>query len=120
MKKAIITTLMLLAGATWAVAQNNPGQKDQSSSSDQPTTIQGCLGRSDGSYTLTDKTGATYELTSISSGFQDHVGHTVEITGTKSESATATGNSKATTKGPEAARIDVSKLKHISTTCSAK
>jgi Protein of unknown function (DUF5818) len=117
MKKAIITTLMLLVGATWA--QNYPSERDRSSSSVQTTIIQGCLGHTNGSFTLTDKAGTRYELTGDTATLNDHVGHEVQIKGTKTELTTPTGTSEATSNRTEA-RIDVSSLKHISETCSAK
>jgi hypothetical protein len=126
MRKTIVTALMLLAGMTWAVAQNYPSQQGQSSSSGQTqssssaqTTVRGCLGRSDGGFTLTDKAGTRYEVTGDAATLKDHVGHEVQIKGTKAEPSTPAGTPEATTNRIEA-RIDVSSLKHISETCSAK
>src|SRR5262249_10954747 len=115
MKKAIVTALMLLAGITWAVAQNYPSQKGQSRSSAQ-ATIQGCLGRTDGGFTLTDKAGTRYEVSGDAAMLKDHVGHEVQIKGTKTEPSTPAGTPAATTNRTEA-RIDVSSVKHIAETC---
>jgi hypothetical protein len=119
MKRAIVTAMMLLAGTTWAVSQDYPSQKGQSSSSAQRTTIEGCLGRTDGGFTLTDKAGKRYELTGDTAMLKDHISHEVQIDGTKAESSTPTGTPEATTNRIEA-RIDVSGVKHISETCKAK
>src|SRR5437588_9895241 len=123
MKNLMVTALMRLAGATWATAQSYPSQTGQSGSSAhtsaqaQTTTVQGCLASSDGGFALTDKSGAKYDIAGDSATLKDHVGHEVEITGTKSEANTPT--STTGTMANSSARIDVSKLKHISETCSA-
>jgi len=119
MKKAIITTLMLLASAAWAVAQSYPSQTSQSSSSDQTKTIQGCLSRSDGGYTLTDKAGTAYQVTGETAQLSDHVGHEVQIKGRTTEAKTP-GEPSATTKPNAQPSIDVSSVKHISDTCKPK
>ena len=118
MKKTIVTALLLLAGTTCAVAQAYPSQKSQSSSSAQER-VRGCLGRTDGGFTLTDKAGTRYEVTGDTATLNKHVGHEVQLKGTKAEPSTPTGTPEATTNRIEA-RIDVSSVKHISETCSEK
>jgi Protein of unknown function (DUF5818) len=118
MKRAIVTVVMVMAAATWAFSQNYPSQTGQSTSSDKTTTIQGCLGRTDGGFTLTDKSGARFEV-SDTAMLNDHVGHEVQITGTKSEAA-APSSTTGETGNRNEARIDVSSVKHISETCKSK
>jgi len=47
--------------------------------SDQDKSVEGCIGRESGSYTLTDASGYTWPLIGDTSGLADHVGHTVEV-----------------------------------------
>jgi hypothetical protein len=126
MKNAILTTFMLLVAAAWAIGQQpssqtpqNPSQKAQPSSAGETTSVQGCLGRTDGSYALTDAAGKRYEVTGNTTTLGEHVGHEVQLKGTRSEPSTPPGAPAATTNRMEA-RIDVSSVKHISQTCSAK
>ena len=53
---------VLLLGVSWAAAQNNPSQTTPTGAGSE-TTVQGCLGGSDGNYTLTDKNGTSFQLT---------------------------------------------------------
>jgi hypothetical protein len=119
MKKAIFTAVMLLAACAWAVAQD-PGQKGQSTSPSQTTTIQGCLGRTDGGFTLTDKAGARYDVTGDTATLDKHVGHEVQITGTKAATSTPSSTSETATTNRTEARIDVSNVKHVAETCKSR
>lgn len=88
--------------------------------SEHESHVRGCLGGSSGSYTLTDKSGKTYQLSGDTSKLAEHVGHTVEITGTKS--SPSTGSSAATSSAAGSATeptLTVSSMKHISGTCSS-
>jgi len=119
MKRAMVTALMFLALCAWAAAQNYPSQNSRSTTSAQTITIQGCLSRTDGGFRLTDNTGTKYELGGDTVTLNHHVGHEVQITGTKAESGTPSSTSGATTNQGEA-RIDVSRVKHISKTCNSE
>ena len=115
MRKTVFATLVLLLCSAWALAQQGYGQDGQSSSSGK-TTVQGCLSKSDtGGYTLTDKSGTTYQLTGNTSKLSAHVGHEVQIKGTKAESNAASASSGADANP----QIEVSSMKHISETCSS-
>ena len=69
--RQLLALFVLLLGVTWAAAQNYPSQTSpnqttpshKSSNAEGQTSVQGCLSGSNGSYTLTDKNGTTYELT---------------------------------------------------------
>ncbi len=116
MKKTVLATLVLLLCSAWALAQQGYGQSSQSSSSGSKTTVRGCLSKSDtGGYTLTDKSGTTYQLAGDTSKLSAHVGHEVQIKGTKAESSAASASSGAGANP----QIEVSGLKHISETCSS-
>ena len=44
-------------------------------------TIVGCLAADEGGYTLTDRSGAIYQLTGETGKLRAHVGHTMQVTG---------------------------------------
>jgi hypothetical protein len=65
------------------------------------TNIKGCLGGSDGNYTvLEDNTGHIFKITTSSVDLKSHLGHDVSVTGHKANgaSADAAGNSFAVTE----------------------
>jgi hypothetical protein len=107
---------MLLLCATWTLAQAYPDQKSDSSNSGQ-ASVKGCLSKSDTGYVLTDKSGTAYQLTGDTSQLGAHVGHEVQIKGSKAE-ASATGASSSGTSSQ--AQLQVSSMKQISETCSTK
>jgi hypothetical protein len=119
MKKLALTLSVLLAFAVCARTQDNPSQNAKGSSMNQ-TAVQGCLSRSSTGYTLTDKSGTPYQLAGDTSKLSDHVGHEVEIRGTTAVSGEAPGAPSSVSKEAAPARIDVSDLKHIASTCTSK
>jgi hypothetical protein len=125
MKRIALLSSILLLTAVWAVAQysSQPSTSSQSSSSDMSkTTIEGCLAGSGGNYTLTDKSGTTYQLTGDTAKLQNHVGHTIQVTGTSaSNDSSMTGKQTGSMSASSDAQptFNVTSFKHISTTCSA-
>ena len=121
MKKAILTTLVMLASATWVFAQQDTTSQSQQTSANQ-TTVQGCLSRSSNGFTLTDKSGTTYDLAGDTSKLGDHVGHEVQIKGSNTSAAAPAENPNAVGEKQSTAKqtIDVATIKHISDTCSSK
>jgi Protein of unknown function (DUF5818) len=120
MRYLMLVSLLLL-GVSWAVAQNDSaGTSPQSSASQTATggstTVQGCLSGSDGSYTLTDKDGKTYQLSGDTSKLSEHVGHEIRVTGDTSSSDMGT-NGSAGQASTASQTITVSSVKHISKTC---
>lgn len=81
--------------------------------------VEGCLGGSDGNYTLTDQSGTSYRLTGDTAKLSEHIGHQVKVSGTKS-AATATGSSDTMgqTGGAQQA-IQVTSVKHVAKTCQS-
>ncbi len=137
----LLLAAILMLGATWAWAQSYPSQQsDQnqsntatqsqqtqsSSSATSGTTIEGCLGGSAGSYTLTAKDGTMYQLTGNTDKLAKHVGHEIQVTGTASSasstSTSGTGSQTGTATNPSAnssqQSFDVTSFKHISGHCS--
>ena len=57
-------------------------QTPAASGNTDPITVKGCLGGSDGNYTVAeDNTGKTFQITSSSSDLKAHVGHDVSLVG---------------------------------------
>jgi hypothetical protein len=133
MKKTILLSCLFLC-ALYIGAQTYPGQSSNPPSSqtmDHQTRVRGCLSGSSGNYSLTDKSGNTYQLTGDTSKLAEHVGHTVEIIGTAApsrmpssgassgSSSTATGAGSAGMSDASARTVNVSSVKHVSETCGA-
>jgi len=136
MTKALMLAAVLLLSAAWLQAQQDPqanpsnagsGQAANASQTDSGsgTTVQGCLQGSSGSFTLTDKSGTTYQLGGDTSKLTEHVGHEVQIKGMTSPSApSAAGSSSSNPSGSSAAggsqsTLTVKEVKHMSKTCTS-
>ncbi|HEX6802991.1 MAG TPA: DUF5818 domain-containing protein [Terriglobales bacterium] len=121
MTKTFLFGLVLLVSAAWLQAQNQypqPGSSHAGASSQ--TTVRGCLQGSDGNYTLTASNGKTYQLQGDTSKLSAHVGHEVQITGTKASAASSTAAPAGTPPaGTEESTLTVEKMKHISATCKS-
>jgi len=131
MRKAYLTAAIMLLSCAWVAAQNRPAADSSQPSQQYPSTqqpdksqtstsgqehaahsVEGCLGGAAGSYTLTDASGKTYQLTGDTSKLAEHVGHTVQVSGTEDTSA-------ATGAGAPAA-LNVKKVKMVSPSCPTK
>lgn len=135
MRHIFLLLSVLILGLSWAVAQdatqgstspsrgtdpNNSGQNAAGSAGQK--TVTGCLSGSNGSYTLTDKHGMTYQLTGDTAKLSDHVGHEVKITGNSNSAGSAASGGAATgaSAGAGAEKtLEVSSVKHVSKTCQA-
>ncbi len=143
MVQKLMLVLTLLFATTWLLAQDPSSQTSPStsspstssssqtgmsgsSSSSGQTSVEGCLQGSNGSYTLTDKAGTTYQLSGDTSKLAEHVGHEVQITGTTSAGAgaaagssagTASSSSGSTGSSAGSQMLTVEKVKHMSKTC---
>jgi hypothetical protein len=83
MAKIFMVVCTLLLSAAWLRAQNeNAGNPSDKPTSAEASTVQGCLQGSNGTFTLTDESGMTYQIQGDSSTLGEHVGHEVQITGT--------------------------------------
>lgn len=127
MKKILLLSSIFLLSTVWAVAQydSQSSASSQSSSSEMSkTTLQGCLSGSDGNYTLTDQSGAMYQLTGDTAKLDKHIGHTIQVTGTpttSSASSTTSGNPSGAMSGSAEAQqmFNVTSFKHVSSKCSS-
>src|SRR6266567_9588062 len=126
MKKLLLLLSVLVLGAAWVAAQDSsqsPSSQPMGQSTAAPaggeTTVTGCLSGSNGSFTLSDKDGNSYQLTGDTAKLSEHVGHEVKITGTAESGSSASGGGTATgTSGNTTSRtLQVSSVKHMSKTC---
>lgn len=123
MYKTLLFALTLALSAACLQAQ------DQSQSAATPSagqtaasqTVEGCLQGSNGSFTLTDNSGTTYQLSGDNSKLADHVGHQVSITGSTSGASAGSPTSTATpsSSGSGSQTLTVDKVKMVSKTCKA-
>lgn len=122
MKRIILLSSILLLTTAWAVAQYGSQSSSTSGSDMSKTTIEGCLAGSDGNYTLTDKSGTTYQLAGDTAKLQNHVGHTIQVTGTSaSNDGSMTGKQSGSMSAPSDAQptFNVTSFKHVSATCNS-
>jgi hypothetical protein len=117
---------------TTSTSQTTTSQSGTSSEANA-TTIQGCLGGSTGNFTLTDKSGMTYQLAGNTSDLSKHVGEEVSIRGSQASSASSSASANAgsasgsSSTSPSAGAsssanqptVNVTDVAKISTTCSS-
>ena len=117
MYKTLMLALALLVPAAWLQAQDTMSKSSGAAS----TTIQGCLSR-DGSYFyLTDSGGKKYHLVGYNGkGINEHVGHTVAITGTPTIKTLDTTQAGEPSTAKEIPVFKVKSVKHIADTCTGK
>ena len=115
MTKLFLLALTLLLPATLLQSQD----AQATSTGTAQRTIEGCLEGSDGSYTLTDRYGRTYQLGSETSAPAAYVGREVQVT-TSTPTAVALAKSVG---GAEAAAeqplLTVEQVKSLSGTCQS-
>jgi hypothetical protein len=110
MRKIALMSVLLMA--TWAIAQTdqrypstsqNPStsqsQSQMGTSTGNQISVQGCLAGSKGNYTLTDKSGNTYQLSAGTADLSSHVGQQVSISGTATPAAAGSTGATAGTSG---------------------
>jgi uncharacterized protein DUF5818 len=123
MTKILLLATALVCSAVWSQAQDQYGSQSGSSqtgaTSSGKTTVEGCLQNSNGTYTLTDKSGTTYQLQGEGSKLSAHVGHEVKITGTTSGSSATSSSMGTQAGGTQQSTLTVESMKHVSKTCQA-
>src|SRR5438132_13289591 len=123
MARTFLLAISLLASAALLQAQNQypqTGSSQKGASASGQTTVEGCLQGSDGNYTLTDKSGTTYQLQGDTSKLSAHVGHEVQITGSTTSASSATSpTAGAPTAASQQPTLNVQNMKHISKTCKS-
>jgi LPXTG-motif cell wall-anchored protein len=118
MRNLIVTTAVLLLALGIAVAQQ-PAATDTSSqtaANAEQKSIRGCVGGSEGNFTLLDESGITYKLQGLADDkLKEHVGHTVEISGSVSS-----GAASSTTGAGAEQTLMISDIRMISEKCDVK
>lgn len=117
-KSCLLAATLLLS--VWVFAQTAPSAGQQSnpvlagSQADRGgNAIEGCIAGAPGSFTLTDSSGKTYQLAGDTAKLNDHVGHTLLVSGSqKSGGADPQGGSSAQPT------FIVQKVKMVSSSCS--
>jgi hypothetical protein len=121
MQRILTLAFVLLCSAAWLQAQQTTPQgsypgSDQTQATSSQTSVEGCLQGSNGTFTLTDSSGMTYQLEGDASMLSKHVGHEVRVTGSVSGSGTAS-SAGSTSPGGSPQTLTVTKVKHISENC---
>ena len=114
MRKTLVLTLVLLVSAVWLQAQD--AGKTSGKTADL-NTIEGCLQRSEGQYTLLDNTNTIHHLSGGASKLSHYIGHEVEITGkpgVRTLDTTAQGTASTAVVQPI---FEVKAVKQIADTC---
>jgi len=130
MSKTLMLAAILLLSAAWVQAQEDHSkagsdpQAGSSTSASQDSgksdagsqSVEGCLQGSNGSFTLTDQSGTTWQLAGDTSKLTEHVGHEVQIKG-------STGGASPAGAGAGAAggqqTLTVESVKHLAKTCKS-
>jgi len=123
MKTLYLIALTLLL-SVWVSAQTTSPAEQQSHAVQAGSqtgadrggdTIEGCLAGSSGNFTLTDSSGKTYQLAGDTAQLNEHVGHTLRISGSQKSA----GGDPPSGAGSSAQPIfTVQKVKVVSPSCS--
>jgi hypothetical protein len=123
MKKFLFATAVILLCGSFGWAQQQSDQSMGSSSQAQVGTVRGCLGGTDGGYTLTqDQSGTLFRLVGNDDQLKSHMGQEVLVTGQLPHAAPApsaageNGSSGSSTSGNV---IQVSDVRVVSKTCAS-
>ncbi len=116
---------VLLLSASSALAQNN---QSAGANSDDPkngkgnVTVQGCLSRSNGDYTLVKQDpGVTYELQATGKiKLRHYVGQRVEVSGQEGPSMSTSSDTTARMGSASPVTITVSSIRSIAKECSSR
>ena len=111
--------LVLVLGVCWVAAQDSPSQGSAKGGSGQTMSVQGCLSGTDGNYSLTDKTGNTFQLTGATSMLNEHNGHEVKVMGTLTPSPSSGSSGGMGQASGSQQTIAVASIKHVSKTCKS-
>ena len=122
MGRISILALVLLLSAVCLHGQDAPpaGNPSDHTTSAHASTVQGCLQGSNGSFTVTDKSGSAYEIQGDTSTLAKHLGHEVQITGTTSTPGSDKGEPSGGTSSATGQQIiHLQDVKHVSKTCKS-
>lgn len=132
MRRMILLSFIILLSTVWAAAQTGSGSNSGSQATSPATspatrpatspvtnqmTIQGCLGGAVGEFTLTDKTGITYQLNGNTDKMNAHVGETVRVTGLRPSGGALPGAMSEDVGSNTPPSLSVISFEHISPNC---
>lgn len=120
MKKLFFASLL---SSTFLFAQDNSAMSQDNNPADSkgPITLQGCVSRSSGDYTLMKQNPAeTYELQAANRiKLKHYLGQRVEVTGTKSASMSTSSDAMARMGSPSSVTFTITSIKTLDRDCSA-
>ena len=82
-------------------------------------TIEGCLQRDEGQYSLIDSSNTLHHLVGGAKLLSPHIGHEVEITGKPGSRTLDATPQGAASSGRVQATIEVKSVKHVADTCTS-
>lgn len=126
MRRTTLLTIILLALSAWMVAQQTPNSQNApsqgASQSASQNSVQGCLGGSGSNFTVTDKTGTSYQLQlpqgANPAALKPHVGEEVRVEGDMAGGSSSGSPARGSSAGQPT--INVKNIYRVSPTCSSK
>lgn len=120
--KALIVALLLAASFVLAQDSKPVNQKDNSKRDADSVTVQGCVSRSSGDYTLIKQNPAmTYELQATGKiHLRDYLGQRVEVSGTQSPTLSSSSDAMNKTGSAAPVTISVKTIKTIDKECQSR
>ena len=111
----------LLLSSSFLLAPEMSPSQDNSKDSKGEVTVQGCVSRSSGDYTLTQTDPVkTYELQATGkTKLGQYLGQQVEVTGRKSPSLSTSSDSMAKMGSPAPTTITVTSIKTLAKECTS-
>ncbi|HTZ97311.1 MAG TPA: hypothetical protein VMB18_12985 [Terriglobales bacterium] len=123
MKKFLFATAVMLLCSSFGWAQQQSDQSMGSGSQAQVGTVRGCLGGTDGGYTLTqDQSGTMFRLVGNDDQLKSHMGQEVLVTGQLPPAApapSAAGENSSSGSSTSGNVIQVSDVRVVSKTCAS-
>jgi len=113
---------LLLSGSFLLAQDSNSATQSQNNSnaSKGQVTVQGCVSRSSGDYTLMKADpGVTYELQATGkTKLKQYLGQQVEVTGTLSPSLSTSSDTSARSGSPSSVTLSVTSIKTVAKECT--
>jgi hypothetical protein len=122
MKKLLFVTL-LLSGSFLLAQDSTPASASQGSQDSKgQVTVQGCVSRASGDYTLIKQNPAmTYELQATGkTRLRHYLGQRVEVTGTESPTMSSSSDSMNKTGSAAPVTLTITSIKTIDKDCSER
>ena len=121
--KKLWFALLLSGSLLLAQDTNSNGTRRQTSKDSKgQVTVQGCISRSSGDYTLIKQNPAmTYELQATNKiRLRQYLGQRVEVSGTEGPSMSTSSDSMTKTGSPASATLTITSIRTVEKECSAR